>query len=118
MHTMPHFNVTNFDGEPVNYATDVWQRKNVVLMAVPAGTDRRELSKRYAPLGSEDTRLVITSEPVAGITPPAVVVADQWGEIAHSAAAAKVAELPAPDELLSWLEHVRQRCPECEGEAR
>jgi hypothetical protein len=118
MRTMPHFNVTNVNGETVDYATDVWQRKNVVLMAVPAGTDGQELSKRYAPLGSEDTRLVITSEPVAGITPPAVVVADQWGEIAHSAAVPAVADLPAPGELLSWLEHVRQRCPECEGEAR
>lgn len=118
MRTMPHFKVTTISGETIDYAKDVWQRKNLVLIAVPAGTDERELSPRYAPLASEDTKVVITSAAVSGITPPSVVLADQWGEIVHTAAGAAVPDLPRPDDLRAWLEHVRQRCPECEGEAR
>jgi hypothetical protein len=116
--TMPHFTVTTVDGQTVDYAKDVWQRKNIVLIAVPVASGDDEVATRYAPLAAEDTRLVVTSAPVPGLAAPAVLVADQWGEVAQSATASSVQELPGPDELLSWLEHVRQRCPECEGEAR
>ena len=118
MRTMPHFTLTTISGETIDYAKDVWQRKNLVLIAVPAGADARELSQRYAPLASEDTTVVITSAAVSGIPPPSVVLADQWGEIAHTAASATFTDLPRPDDLRTWLEHIRQRCPECEGEAR
>ncbi len=118
MRTMPHFTLTTISGETIDYAKDVWQRKNLVLIAVPAGAGERELSQEYAPLASEDTKVVITSAAVSGITPPAVVLADRWGEIAHTAAGAAVTDLPRLDDLRTWLEHIRQRCPECEGEAR
>lgn len=116
--TMPHFSVTTAGGEAVDYAKDIWQRRNVVLIAVPDGIDERALAETYAPVAAEDTRLVVTSAPVAGVRAPAVLIADQWGEVAHSVEAAAVEGLPGADELVSWLEHVRQRCPECEGEAR
>jgi hypothetical protein len=116
--TMPHFSVRTAGGERVEYAKDVWQRKNLVLIAVPAGTDERALARVYAPVAAEDIWLVVTSAPVAGVHAPAVLIADQWGEVAHSAAASTIAELPAVEDVASWLEHVRQRCPECEGEAR
>jgi hypothetical protein len=116
--TIPHFTVTAADGGTVDYAKDIWQRKNLVLIAVPSGGDERELSRTYASVAAEDTRLIVTSSSVAGVSPPAVVVADQWGEVAHSVSAPTLEGLPSPDEVLAWIEHVRQRCPECEGEAR
>jgi hypothetical protein len=116
--TMPHFRVTTVSGETVDYARDVWQRKNIVLIVVPEGANEQAVSGTYVPLAAEDTRVVVTSAPVTGVSAPAVLIADQWGEVAHAAAASTAEELPGPGELLAWLEHVRQRCPECEGEAR
>jgi hypothetical protein len=55
---------------------------------------------------------------VADVAAPAVVVADQWGEVAHVAAASRPEGLPDPDALLDWIRFLRIRCPECEGEAR
>ena len=74
--TIPHFTVTAADGGTVDYAKDIWQRKNLVLIAVPSGGDERELSRTYASVAAEDTRLIVTSSSVAGVSPPAVVVAD------------------------------------------
>jgi hypothetical protein len=44
---------------------------------------------------------------------PGLVVADRWGEIVHVAR-----EVPRVADVLDWLDHLEQRCPECEGEAR
>jgi len=38
--------------------------------------------------------------------------------VMHVAQAPDVAHLPVPDELVEWVDYVRHRCPECEGEAR
>ena len=116
--TVPHFSVRAAGGETVDYARDVWQRKNLVLIAVPEGTDERGLAGAYASVAAEDTRLVVTSAPVDGVPAPAILIADQWGEVAHSETASTLDELPDPGEVGSWVEHVRHRCPECEGEAR
>ena len=64
------------------------------------------------------TTLVITSEAVGDLRPPAALVADEWGEIAHVEAPddGRVTSLSAPDELLSWVRYLSTRCPECEGE--
>ncbi|MGH9456388.1 MAG: hypothetical protein ACRD2J_01960 [Thermoanaerobaculia bacterium] len=51
------------------------------------------------------------------VEPPAVVVADEWGEIHSRSPAGEAHDFPAPEALLEWLEYLAVRCPECEGEA-
>jgi hypothetical protein len=46
---------------------------------------------------------------------PALVVADEWGEIYFAASAADGDELPDPEELEDWARFVAIQCPECEG---
>jgi hypothetical protein len=118
IHTIPHFRVSGAGGETVDYAKDIWQRRNLVLVALPAGAEARAAADAYAPVAAEDARLVVTSDPVAGVEPPAVLIADQWGEVAHVFTPPGIEDLPPVSEVASWVDHVRQRCPECEGEAR
>jgi hypothetical protein len=61
---------------------------------------------------------VITEGQVPGISAPAVVIADRWGEVVFAVEKADVADLPAPQELMEWVNYVLNQCPECEGEAR
>lgn len=113
---VPHFTVTTVNGEAFSYSS-IWQSKNLVLMVLPgsdqnAGRTLEELRRIETP----DTRSVVTTDVVPGLDAPATLVADKWGEIAHVVHAPD--ELPTGDDLADWIEHVRQRCPECEGEAR
>ncbi len=120
---VPHFVVRNVAGERVSYK-DIWQHRGLVLVALPA--DARESSARYEEelaarspeIAAHRTTLVVTHDAIAGVTPPAVVIADQWGEVIHSAAGNNVADLPAVDELIDWTGYVVRRCPECEGESK
>jgi hypothetical protein len=109
---MPDFEVTTIAGEHVRYR-DHWQRRNLVLVVVTAG--EREIARRYLTqlelrrADLDDTVVVITTHPVRGISAPAVLVADRWGEIQHRADA----RLPRVDELMSWVRFVQIQCPEC-----
>ena len=121
--TVPHFEVTALDGRTFKYST-IWQRRMLVLIALPdaglPGTDEyiSALSASAPAFRDLETECVITRDIVPGINAPAALVADQWGEIVYAASARAVADLPPAGELLEWAEHVRHRCPECEGEAR
>ncbi|HEX8242978.1 MAG TPA: redoxin domain-containing protein, partial [Longimicrobium sp.] len=53
----------------------------------------------------------------AGLDGAAVVIADQWGEVAHVADAGAGHELPSAREIAEWVQYLAIRCPECEGEA-
>ena len=119
---VPHFDIATIDGRRVRYG-DIWQRRELVLVAV----DRRDsdwqpyvrsIGERFADRDGTGAALVVTADQVPGIQPPAVVVADRWGEVHFAAHSPHAAELPGADELRDWLEHVQQKCPECEGEAR
>jgi len=119
---VPHFEVRDVDGQPVSYST-IWQRRNLVLLVLSA-TDV-DSADRYiaelaasAPAFGETTAIVITSDTVPGLSAPAVVVADRWGEIVYATATADPADLPPTRELLEWISYVETRCPECEGEAK
>jgi hypothetical protein len=121
--TVPHFEVTALDGRTFRYST-VWQRRMLVLIALPdadlPGTDEyiSDLSASAPAFRDLETEFLITRDIVPGMDAPGALVADQWGEIAYVVSARAVADLPPAGELLEWAEHVRQRCPECEGEAR
>ncbi len=53
----------------------------------------------------------------AGVAAPAVLVADQWGELFVVEHAGAAHTLLAPDEIIDWLRYLAVQCPECQGEA-
>lgn len=117
---VPHFEVKTSSGDLFSYST-IWQRRNLVLVALPAESDDRypsELGARKAEFQERVCACVITRDRVPGVPTPGVVVADRWGEIVHVAAPPDVAGLPTSSELLEWLNYVERRCPECEGEVK
>lgn len=121
---MPHTRVTTLDGTAFNY-DDVWQRRNLLLVALPSGQptagDAAWLetveSARHA-LEAYEAVVVVTQDSVPGLAPPGVVVADRWGEVAFAETAQRTSDLPSPDTLDAWLKFVDHACPECEGEWR
>lgn len=119
--SVPHFDATTVDGRSVSYST-IWQRNNLILVTLPAPdseTSRRYVSRLTAHMRDVgDTASVITRDHVPGIPGPGVLVADRWGEIVYVVVRSDVADLPKLEELLEWIEYLRIRCPECEGEAR
>jgi hypothetical protein len=119
---LPHFEVTDLYGKRVDYSS-IWQRKNLVLVML-SDTDPSsqsyadQLMARGRDSMEDDTEWVVTRDRIAGMSSLCAVVADRWGELMHVAHAQDVAHLPVPDELLEWVDYLRNRCPECEGEAR
>lgn len=119
---VPHFEVTDVAGRPVRYAA-IWQVRPILLVCLPsyasatADNYAARVTARMPDL-AEAVACVVTRDAVANVDAPAVVVADQWGEVAYAAAAIRPEELPEPQELLDWIRFLRIRCPECEGEAR
>ncbi len=53
----------------------------------------------------------------AGIPAPAVLIADQWGELFVIEPAGNGHAFIEPAEVLSWLRYLAVQCPECQGEA-
>jgi hypothetical protein len=121
--SVPHFEVRRHDGELFRYST-IWQHKNLLLVTIPTLDSEStrayvaDVTARVREFGVQDLEYVITLDRVPGVSAPAVVVADRWGEIVFAVAKSEVADLPAPQELMEWLKYVRNQCPECEGEAR
>jgi hypothetical protein len=121
--SVPHFEVGTLEGEPFTYST-IWQHKNLLLVTIPPRDSEStsayaaDVTARFREFDDPDFACVITEDQVPGISAPAVVVADRWGEIVFAVEKSYVADLPAPQELIEWLNYVRNQCPECEGEAR
>lgn len=120
---VPAFTARNeLDGTIVDYR-DVWQRWSVVLVSLSADDETsaaytQSLREIVTPLRHAQAVLVVTSDSIAGIPQPGVLVADQWGEIRYVRAASDAARLPSAQDLVDWVEYLRTECPECEGEAR
>lgn|SRR5690606_33502727 len=51
------------------------------------------------------------------VSPPAVVIADQWAVIRALEPAGESHEFISVDEVVEWLRFMAIECPECEGEA-
>ena len=121
--SVPHFEVTAVDGRSVRYSA-IWQRRNLVLIAFPdadmpaADHYLSSLTELRSDAMAQHTECIVTRDSVPGLPAPGVLVADQWGEIVCVMSAPAIAALPSAHELILWIEHVRQRCPECEGEAK
>jgi peroxiredoxin len=121
--SVPAFEVRTLEGEPFTYST-ICQHKNLLLVSLPAidseaaSAYAADVTARVREFGDQDIECVVTQDQVPRISPPAVVVADRWGEIVFAVKKSEVADLPAPQELIEWLTCVSNQCPECEGEAR
>jgi hypothetical protein len=111
---MGFFDVTTVDGRRVRYQ-DLWQRRELLLLSLPAPPSAGWMDDLRARVGGA-AEVVVTTESVAGVPRPGVLVADRWGEPQHIAAIDPGAlDL---DDLVDWVRFVRIQCPECQGEAR
>jgi hypothetical protein len=110
---IPHVTVTTLNGDTFSYAS-VWQQHALVLVLADSAQDAAELIRRTAEFPARGAVCVVMRGPFGGLTAPAAIVADKWGECIHVSHGTS----PTVDELLEWAEHVQSRCPECEGEAR
>jgi peroxiredoxin len=121
--SVPDFEVRTPAGAPVSYSA-IWQHRNLLLVVMPALDSEstrayaRDVTDRFREFRSQDVECVITADPVDGISSPAVVVADRWGEVVFAAEPTDVAGLPAPDDVIDWVRYTMSKCPECEGETK
>ncbi len=118
---LPQFSVTTVDGCRLHYA-DLWQHKNLVLVTVStdgsAAPYASDLLREQQSVAEHDTAWIVTADPIDGLPPASVVIADRWGEIQFIVTGQPARALPSVAEVVEWLEHVRHQCPECQGEAR
>jgi hypothetical protein len=120
---VPRFTITTTSGTEVRYL-DLWQHSNLLLIALPP--DAVAFARRYvdrirkslADLPADDTACIVTADDVEGLRAPGALVADRWGEVRFARQADSVEDLPDPEDLAEWVQHVQHACPECEGEAR
>lgn len=116
---VPHFDVLTIDGQRVRYR-EFWQHRNLVFVSVDIEShpEHQQYAANWLARRDEftaaETVLVISSESVAGLPTPGVIVADRWGEIIHVVRPAEPgASMPNADDLLEWVNFVRIQCPEC-----
>jgi hypothetical protein len=120
---VPHFEVTTIGGQQVRYAT-VWQHRALVLVCLDDAPSSSSVAETEYLKGLDSldrsgrTEIVVTRDAVRQVPRPGALVADQWGEIAFVRGAESVEQLPAASELSEWLQWVRMKCPECEGETK
>ena len=98
-------------------SADIAEWDGRVIVVVPASPDRARIAgdaaKHFSVLADPDQALVAR----LGISAPAVVIADQYGEIHHAAPGGDGHDLPEPAEVIGWLRYLAVQCPECQGEA-
>src|SRR5688572_9705258 len=75
----------------------------------------QKLAAQADEIGEWDGRVVPVRE--AAEDAPAVIIADQWGEIAVVEPAGEAHRFIEPVEVITWLQYIAMKCPECEGEA-
>ena len=91
-----------WDGHPVVVAPEPWAD-------AAAGWS----SHRFPLLADPDGRLGAA----LGVRAPALVIADQWGELHEAREAGEEHRFPAIEAIATTLTYLAARCPECEGEA-
>lgn len=97
-------------------ALEEWD--GAVRLVLPASAD---VASRFAETCTAPFPVVADPEQRvargAGVRPPAVVIADPWGEIHLAASAGPGHGWPTTEEIVEWLRFLAIQCPECEGEA-
>jgi hypothetical protein len=99
-------------------SADIGEWDGRVIVVVPASPDQamriaNDAAKHFTVLGGPDRTLAAR----LGISIPALVIADQYGEIHHAAPLSDAHDLPDPAEVVGWLRYLAIQCPECQGEA-
>lgn len=120
---MPHVRLSGLDGSSFDYG-EVWQQRNLLLVALGAGPTLDEdawwldaLESARPACERHEAVVAVTRDVVPGLTAPGAIVVDRWGEVVFAETATNVAALPAAEVLVEWLRFVDHACPECEGEA-
>lgn len=75
----------------------------------------RKLTANAMPITEWSGRIVVVLPGDVAVTPPAVVVADEWGEVYAVMHGAPDHVLPSAAEIGEWVRFVAIQCPECEG---
>ena len=109
---LPHLTLTSVTGDTIAYR-DLWQRCNVAIVCTADAEVARPFVNATADFAERNAVCLVTRETHEVLPCPGIVIGDRWGEIVHVAR-----EVPRVEDVLEWLDHLEQRCPECEGEAR
>ena len=121
---VPHRVLTDVSGRDVSYADEVWQKRNIVLVALPQRVSVgdagyiADLDAARGRFAAAQTEVIVTRDSVPGLAPYAVLVADRWGEIVTAQRTGTPSELHSVERILAWVEFVQYQCPECQGETR
>ncbi|HEX6308152.1 MAG TPA: hypothetical protein VFZ69_08195 [Longimicrobiales bacterium] len=69
-----------------------------------------------AELRAAVVQLLLTPDPASalGVHVPALVIADEWGEVYFSVHAGDGHDFPDPAEVIEWIRFIAIQCPECE----
>jgi peroxiredoxin len=99
-------------------ADDIGEWDGRVVVVVPASPARAigvadDAAKHFTILADLDRTLAAR----LGISAPAVIIADQYGEIHHASQAGDAHDFPEPAAVVGWLRYLAVQCPECQGEA-
>jgi peroxiredoxin len=82
-----------------------------VLVIAPAGEPAR--ASGFPLLHDPEARVASA----LGVRAPAVVIADQWGEVHEAREAGDEHRFPTEVEIEQSLQYLAIQCPECQGEA-
>jgi peroxiredoxin len=90
-----------------------WDGDVLVITPETLGDSGNASAERFPLLSDPEQRLASA----LAIAPPAVVIADQWGEVHEITEAGDEHRFSGVDEIESWLRYLAIQCPECQGEA-
>jgi hypothetical protein len=118
-----HFTVNDVRRGRISYRDAIWQQRALALITLPDAAPGHDayiasLARHDDEFARLDAVCIVTRDPVSGAAPGGVIIADRWGEIAHTRAGLDVEAMPGATELLEWLDYVQRQCPECQGEVR
>lgn len=85
------------------------------LAAVEPGATQPAAPKQQPPVRLADGAGRVAA--ALGVEPPAVLIADRYGELHAVEPAGDDHRFPDPTELVAWARYLAIQCPECEGEA-
>lgn len=114
---MPHFSVYSTDGALIAYR-DIWQRRNLLLISVPASSEFRDVPQGYVSglaarardLALYETTVIVTHDALDGLPSPGVLIADRWGEVYFVYAPGGVTGMPAVDDLVDCVKVIAYKC--------
>ena len=97
---------------------DILEWDGRVLMVVPDRTEAEGIlgttaDVPFAVAIDTEQRLAVA----LSVQIPAIVIADQWGEIHQVEEAGADHHFPATQEVVDWVRYLAIQCPECQGEA-